>query len=226
MSPLRTATVGALCLQVVSMVGDAWMGQLTPLQGCDGMRLGGFLPRTALATLALPTWHCSLPSWKLPRTLIQRRSECRLSTAELCANAPHASGLITALIGISVRNLSLQLFAVPGEEEKALQGINFNYKDDMLCGLAGRQAWPSCSRCAVPAMSTAAPDSYTAAWASFWLHHSLDFVKDLKGHPFQENRFCEDQGGRRCTYRCSLLTAVPFPACLALGFSSSPGGFS
>lgn len=120
-------------------------------------------PGAALAILALLPRHCSLPSWKLPCTLTQRSSKCRLSTAEPCANAPCASGLITALIGISVRNLSLQLFAVSGEEEKALQGINFNYKDDMLCVLAGRQAWPSCSRCAEPAMNTAAPDSYAAA---------------------------------------------------------------
>ena len=122
---------------------DAQIGQHIPLQGQDGTGLGGFLPRTALAILALPARHCSLPSWKLPCTLTHRSSKCHLSTAELCANAPHASGLITALIGISVRNLSLQLFAVSGEEEKALQEINFNYKDDMFCVLAGRQAWPA-----------------------------------------------------------------------------------
>lgn len=215
------------CLQVVSTVWDAWTRQHIPLQGHDGTGLGGFLPRIAPATLALPAWHCSLPSWKLPCTLTRRSSKCHLSTAELCVNAPHASGLITALIGISICNLSLQLFAVSGEEEKALQGINFNYKNDMVCVLAGRQAWPSCSRCAVPAMSTAAPDGYTAAWVSFRLHPSLDFFRDWKGHPFQvnKNRLCEDESGRRCTCRRLLLTGMPFPACVALHFSS-PGVFS
>lgn len=176
---------------------------------------------------ALPSW----PSIALcpaggTACLGPRSSGCRLSSAGLCTNAPRASGFITALIGISVRNLSLQLFAVSGEEEKALQGINFNYKDDMLCVLAGRQAWPSCSRCAVPAMSTAAPDSYAAAWASFQLHPSLAFVRDLEGRPFQvnKNRLWEGEGGGRCTHRCSLLADMPLPACAALHFS--PGGFS
>ena len=171
--------VHAACLQAASAVWDPWMGQHKPLQGRARTGLGAFLPRTALATLALPAQHCSLPSWKLLRTWTQRSSKSRLSTADPCTNAPHASGLITALIGIRVRNLSLQLFAVSGEEEKALQGINFNYKDDMLGVLAGRQAWPSCPRCAVPAMSTAAPDSHTAAWAAFQVHPSSGFVRDL-----------------------------------------------
>lgn len=176
---------------------------------------------------ALPSWPsialCPAGSTSYPGP---RSSECRLSSAELCTNAPRAAGLITALIGISVRNLSLQLFAVSGEEEKALQGINFNYKGDMLCVLAGRQAWPSCSRCAVPAMSTAAPDSYAAAWASFQLHPSVAFVRDLAGRPFQvhENRLWEGEGGRRCTHRRWLLADMPLPACAALHFS--PRGFS
>lgn len=122
------------CLQVASIVWDAWMRQRITLHGHDS---------TGLAILALTAWHCSLPGWKLPCTLTQRSSKCHLSPAELCANAPHASGLITALIGISIHNLSLQLFAVSEEEEKALQGINFNYKDDMVCVLACRQAWPA-----------------------------------------------------------------------------------
>lgn len=176
---------------------------------------------------ALPSWpSIALCPAGSTSYLGPRSSECRLSSAELCTNAPRASGLITALIGISVRNLSLQLFAVSGEEEKALQGINFNYKGDMLCVLAGRQAWPSCSRCAVPAMSTAAPDSYAAAWASFQLHPSVAFVRDLEGRPFQvhENRLWEGEGGRRCTHRCWLLADMPLPACAPLHFS--PGGFS
>lgn len=154
-SPSRSPKAGALCLSP---------GSPHPKRGMPGWDNSD------------NTYHCgdmmgqdrsghppgpASPSARLELPLYLDAAELQAPSlqAELRANAPHASGLITALIGIGVRNLSLQLFAVSGEEEKALRGINFNYKDDMLCVVAGRQAWPSCSRCAVPAMSTAAPHS-------------------------------------------------------------------
>lgn len=101
-----------------------------------GQRAGTGLPR-----LSLGSWSgMAFPNWTLPCFLMQRSSEHRLSAAELCANASHALGFATALNGISICNLSLQLFAVSGEEEKVLWGINFKYKDNMLHDLAG--GWP------------------------------------------------------------------------------------
>lgn len=98
------------------------------------------MDRAAQAVLGLLAWHGSA---QLPCSLRQRSSKHRLTAAELCANAPHVPGFATALIGISICNLSLQLFAASGEEEKALWGINFNYKDNMLRDPAGRRPCPA-----------------------------------------------------------------------------------
>lgn len=173
------------------------MGQHTPLLGHGGTALG-FLPGL-LAALATSS---PLHSWMLACALPPRSSERPSLRCRAAASAPHASAPLTALIGVSLHNLSLQLFAAAGEEEEALQGINSNYQNEPPCPWAGRQAQPSCSRCAVPAVHAAAG-----------LRGGCTTLgQGPEGPPLPAA--AEGEVG---TQRC---------ASVALPFSPSPGGFS
>lgn len=141
------------CLEMLSPGLLHSVGQHTPLLGRGGMGLG-FFP----GLLWPPHPPCAAGRRRVP---CQRGAPSAVSPQRSRPSAPHASAPLTALIGtslrnLSLRNLSLQLFAAAGEEEEALQGINSNYQDEPPCPRAGRQAQPSCSRCAVPAVRAAA----------------------------------------------------------------------
>lgn len=93
-----------------------------PLQGHDGT--GHEASSPGVLWLPMPSW-LSIASAQPETTLYLKwkSSKCLLSPAELCAAAPHACGLITALIGISACNLSLQLFAGSGKRRKHFRGL-------------------------------------------------------------------------------------------------------